>query len=725
VADVDALCNARGIYTGRASHIEDKGLQDPKVLHTNPLSMKPSEAWLKTKGTEIETISLPVEASETSGLPKGGNAYGNGGSVVVKAQDKGAQGPLGLEAKGTSVELPNDYKSFIKKATANVDKSFDHLNTIYGNSQTLIYAYELIKSNPGNMTRGVTPETLDHIDLPWILRIEKELQKGTYRFKTIRRTYIPKPGKLEKRPLGIASPRDKIVQKALQLILEALFEPTFKNCSHGFRPKRGCHTALNQIRMQFHTARWFIETDIRKCFDTIDHNLILHILRKRISCTKTLDLIDSGLKAGYFEEIGNKHFSNEIGTAQGNVLSPLLCNIMLNELDTEITRLSETFSKGTQRRTNPTYKAVYRQLSKLTKGSPEWRKLRAELWKIPSKDPMDTNFKKLYYCRYADDFILSVAGSKDDAKLILNHIKKWLKDNLKLELHPDKTFIRNAKRESTRFLGITIGPNNPGRPIRLYKPGRLGNSQAGKGRVTPRIPMRVDLPLLFKRLKDRGFVKFNHNMHVGIRLGRVHNMDIADIIRYYNAVFRGIWNYYSFTDNCSSLNKVWGTLQESLAYTISSKLRLSGTHKVFKTFGNPIKDKQTGIEFWKPISMKRDANALLQKGATYSYANLITSIERVWNRKMTKTNLGKTCIICKTGQNVEMHHVRSIRSLKQKKTLDFFTLQMAGINRKQVPLCRDHHIALHRNALCERDRELFIQGCKDFVKNRRKETQYS
>lgn len=156
----------------------------------------------------------------------------------------------------------------------------------YANKNSLVYAYEKIKSKPGN-------QTLDAIDNKWFARMEKELQQGTYKFKNIRRVYIDKPKGKEKRPLGISSPRDKVVQRALAQALSRVYEPVFLNYSHGFRPGKGCHSALNQVRMQFNHSRWVIESDIRKCFDTIDHETMLKIVQRKINCPKTLNLLHS------------------------------------------------------------------------------------------------------------------------------------------------------------------------------------------------------------------------------------------------------------------------------------------------------------------------------------------------------------------------------------------------------------------------------------------------
>jgi group II intron reverse transcriptase/maturase len=557
----------------------------------------------------------------------------------------------------------------------------------YSNIKTLTYAYELIKSNPDNMTKGVSPETLDGMDLAWLERIQKQLQNGTYRFQRIRR--VKKDGST--RPIGVTSPRDKVVQRALTLALSLLYESQFHKEQHG---NKGCHSALNQVRMTFADCTWVLQTHIRKCFYTagsIDHQVLLELISRRVSCPITLSLIESALTAGYLDELGN---TSECGTPQGSSLSPLLFDILLHEMDSFILGWIEQYNKGKERRIDPVY---IRSLAKLVPDTPEWVKAPLALRGMSSMDPL---FRRMHYVRYADDFIVGFQGHKHEVRAFLDALTRWLEHTLKLTLHPDKTHIRHLATEGFDFLGIRIGPSNSkDRPVRRYAHGR-------KHRVTPRLPMTVDLMALFKRLKERGFVRFNqaNNVYVGIPYSRLHNLHIEDIIRYFNDVFRGIWGYYSFVDNSSSLNHVWWALQQSLAFTISRKLRGTGIKHIFKRFGFPIKGPNHMVS-WRPSTFARDPLRLLEPAKK----GLLSLLRTSWATKLTRSYLGRACIICGATDKVEMHHLRKIKDLRKRLKL------MAAINRKQVPLCREHHIGLHRGALNERDRELFTQGCRDLV----------
>jgi group II intron reverse transcriptase/maturase len=207
------------------------------------------------------------------------------------------------------------------------------------------------------MTPGVNYLTLDGINLRHFKSIQSELKAGIYKFPPARRIYIPKPGKDEKRPLTIASPRDKIVQKAIQLVLEQEYEKIFLNSSHGFRPKRGTRTATQYLEAKFQSSYYIIEADFSKAFDTIQHNKLMNILKEGIKCEKTLSLIKSGLKAGYIE-FGNLHDNLSMGTPQGSVLSPLLCNIYLHKLDVFVEELKSRFHKGDKRMRNKEYEKL-------------------------------------------------------------------------------------------------------------------------------------------------------------------------------------------------------------------------------------------------------------------------------------------------------------------------------------------------------------------------------
>lgn len=195
-----------------------------------------------------------------------------------------------------------------------------------------IAAYERIKSIPGNMTKGSDENTLDGFSMVTIQNIIQKMRSQSFEFTRARRIHIPKAnGKT--RPLGIPSPKDKVVQEIIRMILECIYDgekPTFTDASHGFRNGRGTHTCLREIR-GWHGVNWFVEGDIEGCFDNIDHHTLIRILSKRIKDQKFLDLIWKALRVGYLE--GHTSRNSILGTPQGSVISPILANIYLHEFD--------------------------------------------------------------------------------------------------------------------------------------------------------------------------------------------------------------------------------------------------------------------------------------------------------------------------------------------------------------------------------------------------------
>ena len=408
----------------------------------------------------------------TTGLPKAGNGYGNREIVVpsgvIRRPSIGVKAPVALgrisggqycsysNTAGDSSTVKSDAIRRLQwlgeKCELNGSFIVDDIYKLMFNKKLYEMAYNNIKSKPGNMTPGITPITLDGFSSEVIEGIIKQLRNETFRFNPGRRVLIPKASGGE-RPLTVAPPRDKIVQEVIRMILEVIFEPRFSTNSHGFRPGRSCHTALRQIMTTFGVATWYIEGDISKCFDSFNNDILIKIIRTRITDERFIRLVYKALKAGYYEFKEYKH--SIIGTPQGSIISPLLSNIYLNELDKYIERLTDDFSIGTKPRGNPQWisysnkKTRAKTLSERIK----WHKLQL---KVPSKDPRDPNFKKLVYVRYADDWILGVRGSHEDCVNLLARIRSFLIDELELKLSDSKTLITNANRQKALFLGTRV-----------------------------------------------------------------------------------------------------------------------------------------------------------------------------------------------------------------------------------------------------------------------------
>lgn len=487
-------------------------------------------------------------------------------------------------------------------------------------------------------------------------------------------------------------------QQTLYLILNAIYEPSFLDSSHGSRPNKGTHTALKDIKFGFKGKIWCIEADIKNNFPSISHKILLNLLRKRISCQKFLALIKYSIKAGFVKD--GKLYESNVGIFQGNVTSPILNNIYLHELDLFMLKLCNSYRKGKYRRKNLAYRKVQYELGKL--GSPaEKRVKRNELWNLYSKDPHDPNFRRIYYVRYVDDFVVGIAGPRREAVNIQEQIREFLNDELKLTLSKEKTSMTHFSKDPILFLGTLIkGDWEKQKRIKtaIVKGTRM------KMKVTSRVVLKAPILTIFEKATMNGLYKKRFGKFVPTGVGRLINLDHADIIAYFNSVIRGILNYYSFANNRKSLGSFVHGLKLSCARTLALKFKLRHASKVFKRFGSKLKCPNSGSELFIPNTFKAiktfNVNEPIPDEALFLK----------WNNKLTRSNLFKECIICGSRDQVEMHHVRKIRDLKMKAkshSLDFFTMQMAAINRKQVPLCKPHHRDLHNNKLSLEDRKLF------------------
>ena len=255
------------------------------------------------------------------------------------------------------------------------------------------------------MTEGATQETADGMSLEKIESIIQALRQERYRWTPVRRTYIlKKNGK--KRPLGLPTWSDKLLAEVIRSILEAYYEPRFSSHSHGFRPNRGCHTALQEVIQKGRGTKWFIEGDLCACFDKIDHTILLDILAEHFQDNRFIRLITHLLKAGYLE---NWKFNTTLsGVPQGNIVSPIMSNIVLDRLDKYVEQqLIPAYTRGRLRKINPSYNRLAVIACKARKEG-NWEqvhKLKRQIQSMPSYNPNDPDFRRLWYVRYADDCV--------------------------------------------------------------------------------------------------------------------------------------------------------------------------------------------------------------------------------------------------------------------------------------------------------------------------------
>ena len=427
------------------------------------------------------------------------------------------------------------------------------------NPDLYLFAYGRIYANAGALTPGTTAETVDGMSREKINEIIQALRFERYRWKPVRRVLIEKKNSKKKRPLGIPCWSDKLLQEVIRLILEAYYEPQFSPASHGFRPRRGCHTALQEIYHNWVATKWFVEGDIARCFDSLDHQVLLSTLREKIHDNRFLRLIENLLKAGYLEEW--RYHATLSGSPQGAVVSPILSNIYLSKLDQFVEQvLVPRYNRGNRRRPNPPWQRLQRQAKQAKQAGryEESRLLRRAMQQQPSLDPTDANYRRLRYLRYADDWLLGFSGPRCEAEEIKREISLFLREELKLELAENKTLITHAQTERARFLGyeITVLKNN-------HKLDRRGHRSIN-GQIALQVPLAVI------QAKSQRYRQHGKPIH---RPELAHDSAFS-IVAHYQQEYRGLVEYYRLALNLYQLNRLRWSMECSLVQTLALKLQL-------------------------------------------------------------------------------------------------------------------------------------------------------
>jgi retron-type reverse transcriptase len=443
--------------------------------------------------------------------------------------------------------------------------------------------------------------------------------------------------KNKKRFLIINSPEDKVVQQAIYLVLNTIYEFTFLGSSHGSRPNKGNHTALKSVKQNFTAVKWCIKADIDSNFFSISHEILLKLLRRRASCSKFLALVKNSMKAGCFEDDTFTEFNVDL--FRGNVGSPILNNIYLHELDVFMKNLCDDFRKGKKRKKSPAYQKILHLIDKETDVD-SIKKLRRLLWTVNSKDPLDSNFKRLHYVRYVDDFVIGVVGSRKEAVEVQNKVRGFLLDNLKLTLSQEKTLITQFNKSFIYFLGTFIkGTQEKDKRVCLIRKNRVNQ----KVRVMSRVALYAPIKKIFEKATDSGFFFKRSDKFVPTKVGRLINLDHGDIVGYFNSVIKGLLDYYSFVDNRKSLGSFVHGLKLSCARTLALKYKLRHSSKIFKRFGGKLKCPDTKKEMIIPYTFKAIK--------VFGCKKLIP--DEVLFRKYTNSDLFKVFIICGSKNNIE------------------------------------------------------------------------
>ncbi len=570
-----------------------------------------------------------------------------------------------------------------------------------------VVAYEKLKSNSSNIG-------LDGINKEKIEAIIKDIKTEKYKFQPAEKISFLK---INRPPVDVkvGKAEDKLVLEVIRMILESIYENVFHPASHGYRANKSCHTALRDIRVVFAGTKWFLKGNIKNCFKNIEQEKLITILTKKIKDVKFLNLIRKVLNAGYFEfrtlktSTGcNPVVGDFVGIPIGNIISPILSNIYLNELDQFVENLKKENTKGKKSghgdesfKQNPKFVNFQQKIARVREECNEKaNKMRSELWKIPSSVSQDEAYKRLNYVRYADSWLIGMASSKKEIIIIKEKVEKFLKEELNLELNIEKCQITNAGKENIEYLGVLIS-------VPFYK--------EVASRSSTKIITMKRLDQVIKKRKNGGIVKMKIPLKkILLKLQSSHICDLAgkskpklqwlsyshkDIILSYNNIINSLLNYYSFVDNVSVLCFILYILKSSAAKLLATKFSLGTQRKVYKKFGSYLKSPVPLLTAGQPGTMlKEREDAKINRMAFKKKVS--HDIPSLYLTRYTKSLLHKICEICESTKKVEMHHVKHIRKMNhtltpQEKSMVALKRNGLGDSSFQIAVCRECHMQIH------------------------------
>ena len=602
---------------------------------------------------------------------------------------------------------PTDVLNSLSDKSKNPEYRFQRLYRNLYNPDFYLLAYKNIYANGGSMTPGVNGITIDGMSSQRIAKLIESLKDRSYQPNPARRTYIAKKNNpAKKRPLGIPSGDDKLVQEVIRMLLESIYEPNFSDASHGFRPQKSCHTALTKIQKTFTGAKWFVEGDIKACFDSFDHHVLIDILRKRIDDEAFISLMWKFLKAGYMEQW--QYHMTYSGTPQGSGMSPILANIYLNELDRYMGEYKARFYKPT-RTANPAHRNMASKIFYYkAKNDKVWddlsveekkecartlRQMRSEQRKLPTHPVQETSYKAIQYVRYADDFIVGVIGSHEDAKKLKQDLTVFLKEKLGLTLSTEKTKITNTA-ENARFLGYDISVSRS-QDIKRLKNGKRQRVYSGV------VQLRMPLEKWTAKLLEYGAIRIKKDESGKERWktmprGKLINRTDIEILSRYNSEIRGLYNYYAIAGNVSTLNHFSSRMKYSMLKTFGSKYRC----KVRKIKERYVKNGEFTVAYKTKSGMKE--SVYYHDGFRKKTEPALGQVDMLdIYKKYDKPNSlairlhTNKCELCGMDcDGHEMHQVRRLKDLNGEQEWERIMLQR---RRKTLAVCPSCHIEIHNS----------------------------
>lgn len=562
-----------------------------------------------------------------------------------------------------------------------------------------------------NVAPGLDGEVKANFTEKKIISLHKELKSQRFKPSPVKRVNIPKPDG-GTRPLGMASQKDKVAQAAILNQLEPVLENIFLNCSYGGRPNKNCHHALKAMKSKWQNVTWIINLDVQKYFDTVNHDILLKMLADYCD-QATIELIRKFLKCGYIDLYNHPDTleKSEIGTPQGSLISPILSNLYLhlfdsfmeNEILPEWNRGNERkYISGYQTRKNLTAEERRVVESLNLKGLEEAiGRLKHNEWVkqgLPSRDPKDENFRRMYYARYVDDFIIGFTGTKAEAEDIKSIVETFLMDKLLLKTNETKSYICHSSNRDIKYLGFYVRylPNN-----KIIKDPKVPeNDGEGKGHQLKsisinQVQLRIPTTKILQRAVDRGYAKIRKDGTIRPSSCRkLSSLDDKQIVQRFSSIIRGLMEFYSPANKRSDLWQIVAFYRKSCALTLADKHKLKTAAAVYKRYGpnlkitDPIKKKETVLFY--PTTLKTTGNFKLGKNTITLSDNLLDPIQGSY-KKNIKTSKSCQWPGCKRMKELEEHHVNPVRNIKGQNLSDYQTW-LKKKQRQTITLCREHHL---------------------------------
>jgi group II intron reverse transcriptase/maturase len=628
----------------------------------------------------------------------------------LKRASKSVQKAFTLEKLAVAM---SEYESVIGNAEQTIP--FNNLYKLLCSPCFLLLVYQNVRKEAAPGLDGVGG---NNVTLSGLCTLAKNLSSEQYECVPVKKIYIDKP-KGGKRPLGIPSTRDKIVQKAILMLIQPIFENQFSDHSHGFRPNKSCHTALDAIRRNGNRTTWFIELDLVNAFEKIHHSLLMEKIKSKIIDQQLIDLLHKMLKVGYVNpyDLADSDLDKKEGTPQGSPLSPLFANILFDRLDRWVEKnLLTKYNVARKNRIDPEYcEAVQKHigtkwndvLETIKTAAPDVnrKKIRLALREVRKQQAAQNRIKyyaedpchsKLWYVRYADDMLLGLTGPKETATAILKEIECAVDKELNMQIHPEKSGIKHHS-DGVLFLGYKL----------------LGNYDAkynyhdGQSHKSNRIKFSVPTKRLLKKYMNKGFLqiakKGKNIKYVGRRLDKwLFLSNDFEVVKRFNAVVRGIANYYCGTEYPSALYELWVLMKRSLALTLAHRHKMRTAKAGFQKWGKDLcvkyelevngKVETRQIKFEIPnIKYGRFKRPGALQGELSWLMSSTTPVGAIFSKTLSAIVSAKElpcCIPHCPNAAEEWHHIISRKRLKPKNRKQALHIVYGS---RQIPVCSVHH----------------------------------